>query len=87
MQQENSAPLPIFKMRSYKTLCNCQSVAEQTDVHFTQALSQTNWSSFQHGDERMKQWLYGSPFPYGSGVVPNTVSLCTVQTHSFKYKT
>lgn len=87
MQQENSAPLPGFKMESYKTLCKCQGVAEQTGVHLTQALSQTNWSSFQHRNELMKQWLYGSPFPYGSGAVPSTVSLCTVQTHSFKYKT
>lgn len=84
MQQENLAPLPGFKMESYKTLCNYQGVAEQIDMHLTQTLSQTNWSSFQHSNELIQQRLYGSPFPYGSGVVPNTISLSIVQTHSFK---
>lgn len=39
MQQENSAPLPGFKMESYKTLCNCQGVAQQTEMPITQAES------------------------------------------------
>lgn len=49
MQQENLVPLPSFKMESHKTLCNCQRVAEQLGVHFTQVLSQTAKTvKFQH---------------------------------------
>lgn len=47
MQQENLVPLPDFKMESYETLHNSQGAAEQLHMHFTQVLSETNWSSFK----------------------------------------
>lgn len=76
------APLPSFKMESYKHYVTVRVQQNRQVCTFTEALRQTNWSRLQHSNELMQKWLYGSPFPYGSGVVPNTVSLSVVQTHS-----